>query len=135
MDEVSLRPGDRILLHRAGGSGAHPYGKQFMTINQARFAWVANNRRIGMEAMRTLLYLLATMDKENKVDEDVRVIADSLGMQQSSVYRALKTLETEKLIATTRLRRRVIVVDFHLCWKGSRQALQDRYAAAPRAAA
>src|SRR5688572_24328960 len=76
----------------------HPYGRQWMQVNQGALAEIAADRDLGLEAWRVFAYLNSRLDFENLILVPQNEIAAALSMKRPGVSRAVKLLADKGII-------------------------------------
>lgn len=101
--------------------------EDFFMIFQNTLADLAKDRELTMEPTKVLLLLLSKLDFENFIHVGQQNIASELGMDKSSVSRAMKML-TEKqiiLVGPKQGRLKCYRLNSNYGWKGKVRNLQD----------
>ena len=80
------------------GRKRNPYGKGWVMNSQEAMVSVAKDKEIKGETHRVLWFIGGILDFENWVQISVTEIAKELGMHQPDVSKAMKVLETKKII-------------------------------------
>ena len=80
------------------GRKRNPYGKGWVMNSQEAMVSVAKDKDIKGETHRVLWFIGGILDFENWVQISVTEIAKELGMHQPDVSKAMKVLETKKII-------------------------------------
>ena len=83
---------------------------------------------IKMVALRTLIAMMGHMDWENRVDVSQKDLAIELGISQSDLSRASRTLMECGFIQRMASRRGWYRVSPRLCWKGDVEHLEKELA-------
>lgn len=65
---------------------------------QTAFKEVAKDKSLSGESKNVLIYLLGTMDFENFLGIEQKIVAEELGMKQSNVSRAMKELSEHGIL-------------------------------------
>jgi hypothetical protein len=98
-----------------------PYGTRFMMLSQRGITELSErlaDKTIGMQAVRTLVAMLAHMDWENRVDVSQKELAIELGIAQTHLAKASRALLECGFIERMANRRGWYRVSPRLCWKG-----------------
>jgi hypothetical protein len=98
-----------------------PYGTQFMMLSQRGVTELSErlaDHTITMVSLRTLVAMMAHMDWENRVEISQKDLALELGVAQTHLAKASRTLMECGFIERMANRRGWYRVSPRLCWKG-----------------
>jgi DNA-binding MarR family transcriptional regulator len=104
-------------------------GASFFMGFQDGFIEIAKNRKLGLEAVRVLFFLLGQIEYENLLVVSQIEIARELGMKKQNVSRAIKLLITEKVLEIKdphRKRRQRFSLNGEYAWKGSLKSFSSK---------
>ncbi len=108
-----------------------PYGTRFMMLSQEALRELDErlaSHDLKMTSLRTLVAMLRHMDFENRVDISQKDLALDLGISQSDLSKASRSLVEFGFIERMANRRGWYRVSPRLCWKGSVKTLEAELA-------
>ena len=108
-----------------------PYGVHFMMLSQRGVTELSerlDDRTITIVGVRVLVAMLRHMDFENRVDVSQKDLAAELGLAQTHLAKACRTLMECGFIERMANRRGWYRISPRLCWKGSVKNLETELA-------
>lgn len=82
------------------------FGRDFVTMFSEDLLYLVTRGELKLNEWKVLIYLIATLDKENVTFTNLDEISNNLGMHRNNVCKYLNCLIRRKLIIQTKMQRR-----------------------------